>query len=292
MGNKPIKIRRNVPLKDHTTFRIGGKAKYFFIAKNKKDLVSAVELAKKKKLPIFLLGGGSNVLIPERGFGGLVIKIKNSKFGIQNYSIFSEAGVSLGQLVNAAASAGLVGLEWAAGIPGTLGGAIYGNAGWPRNRKNISSVIESVEVLETLPEFKIKEYKLKDCKFGYRDSVFKHKPGLVILSAKFKLKKGSKNKIRKEISNILKIRREKIPFGFSAGSVFKNPKGYFAAKLIEECGLKGKTIGGAKISEKHANFIINFKGAKEKDVKKLIILAKKEVKKKFNVGLEEEIVVF
>ena len=279
-------------LKNYTTFRIGGKAKYFFVAKTKSDLLLAIELAKKKKLPIFLLGGGSNVLIPERGFRGIVIKIQNSKFGIKNSEIYSEAGVSLGQLVNAATDTGLIGLEWATGIPGTLGGAIYGNAGWPNNRKNISSIVESVEVLEIRPEFRIKEYKLKDCKFGYRDSIFKHRPGLVVLSAKLKLKKGNKNKIRKEISNILEKRREKIPFGFSAGSVFKNPKGHFAAKLIEGCGLKGKIIGGAKISEKHANFIVNFKGAKEKDVIKLIILAKKEVKKKFKVNLEEEIIVF
>jgi len=308
MAKNRLHIRKNVLLRNYTTFRIGGRARYFFIAKTRKDLVLAVEFAKDKKLPFFLLGGGSNVLIPEEGFGGLVVKIQNSKFGIQNSNIFSEAGVSLGNLVNAAADAGMAGLEWAAGIPGTLGGAIYGNAGWPSNDKNMSSVIESVDVLEVWPEFKIKEYKLKDCRFKYRDSAFKHKPGLVILSAKLKLRKGDKDNIKKEISNILKKRREKIPFGFSAGSVFKNPKDHFAAKLgeenkfssssytaarmIEECGLKGKTIGGAKISEKHANFIVNFKKAKEKDVKKLIILAKKEVKKKFNISLEEEIVVF
>jgi UDP-N-acetylmuramate dehydrogenase len=286
------RIRKNVLLKDYSTFRIGGKAKYFFIAKTKSDLISAIGFARENKLPFFLLGGGSNILFPDRGTKAVVIKVQNSEFKIKNLNILSDAGTPLNQLVKAAMMAGLSGLEWAIGIPGTLGGAIFGNAGWGGDKKNISSVIESVEVLEVKPRFGIKEYKLKNCKFGYRDSIFKRKCELVILSAKLNLKRGSKEGIKKEMSDILKRRKEKIPFGFSAGSVFKNPKNNFAANLIEKCNLKGKTVGGAKISEKHANFIINFNKANEKDVKKLITLAKRKVKNKFNINLEEEIVTF
>src|SRR4030042_4733 len=225
MGRIKTKIRRNVLLKDYSTFRIGGKAKYFLVAKTKPNLISAIGFAKKNRIPFFLLGGGSNVLFPDKGFKGLVIKIENRELKIENCKINSGAGVPLAKLVNNSAEKSLTDLEWAAGIPGTFGGAIYGNAGWPNSKKNISSVIESVEVLEIRPRFRITEYGLKDCKFGYRDSIFKNRRGLVILSAKLKLRKGNKNKIKKEISNILRIRREKIPFGFSAGSVFKNPKG-------------------------------------------------------------------
>lgn len=292
MGKEKIKIRRNVLLRGYNTFKIGGRAKYFFVAKKKADLFSAIEFAKKKKTPFFLLGGGSNILFPDKGINGLVIKIENRELEIENCDISSGAGVLLNKLVSISAEKSLTGLEWAAGIPGTLGGAIFGNAGWPSGKKNISSAIESVEVLETKPKLMIKEYKLRDCRFSYRDSVFKNKPELIILSAKLKLKNGNRGKIKRDISDILENRKKKIPFGFSAGSVFKNPSGRFAAKLVEGCGLKGKVIGGAKISEKHANFIINFNKASDSDIKKLINLAKKTVKRKFKVSLEEEIVIF
>lgn len=284
-------VKKNILLKNYTTFRIGGRARYFFTAKTKDNLISAVIAAKKINLPFFVLGGGSNLLISDKGFKGLVIKILNIKYHILNTKIVAEAGVVLGQLVNASANAGLTGLEWATGIPGTVGGAVFGNVGWPNNKKNISSVIEVVEVLEIKPKSKtkIRNYKSKDCKFGYRDSIFKRRKNLIILSVSLKLKKGNKKKIKKEISEIFKKRKEKIPGGFSAGSVFKNPTGFSAGQLIEKCGLKGKKIGGAEIPEKHANFIINSGSAKAKDVEKLINLAKKEVKNAFKIKLIEEI---
>jgi UDP-N-acetylmuramate dehydrogenase len=284
-------VRKNVSLKNYTTFRIGGRAKYFFVVKTKEDLISAILVAKKIKLPFFVLGGGSNLLVSDKGFNGFVIKILNTKYQILKNKITAEAGITLGKLVNASAGAGLTGMEWAAGIPGTVGGAVFGNAGWPSNKKNISSVIEWVEVFNT-KDLKTKILKNKNCKFGYRDSVFKHKKNLIILSTCLRLKKWKKEKIKKAILEILKKRKKKIPFGFSAGSVFKNQRGSSAGLLIEKCGLKGKMIGGAKISEKHANFIINFKNAKAKDIKNLINLAKNKVKNKFGVKLEEEIQIF
>ncbi len=294
-------VKKNIFLRDYTTFRIGGRARYFFIAKTKSELISAVIAAKRTKLPFFILGGGSNLLVVDEGYKGLVIKIQNSKFKILNSKIYTEAGAPLSLIVNASVNKSLTGLEWAAGIPGTVGGAVFGNAGWPNNKKNISSVIESVEVLETKPKLKIKNYsaegdipsvaryKLKDCKFGYRDSIFKRRKNLVILSVFLKLKKGKKEKIKKEISEIFKKRKEKIPIDFSAGSVFKNPTGFSAGQLIEKCGLKGEKIGNVKISKKHANFIINLGKGKAKDVKKLINLIKKKVKNKFKINLKEEI---
>ena len=305
-------IQRNVLLKNYTTFRIGGPAKYFFVAKNKKDLIKAISVAKKLKLPFFILGGGSNLLVSDKGFNGILIKIRNTKYeipacpaGRQNTKIMAEAGVMLGELVNVSAKAGLSGLEWAVGIPGTIGGAIRGNAG--AFNKSMKDVVKSVEALEVKNEkCKVKNFKNRDCKFSYRDSIFKDKKNLIILSAVLQLKKGKKSEIEKKVKENLNYRKERQPLNFpSAGSVFKNPRGlatgelgeedkssslsFAAARMIEECGLKGKKVGNVKISEKHSNFIVNLGNGKAKDVIKLIKLIKQKVKKKFGVTLEEEI---
>jgi len=319
-------IQENILLKDYTTFKIGGKAKYFFEAKGKEELIKAILVARKFKLPFFILGGGSNILVSDRGFKGIVIKCQMSNVKCQNQNsklktIYAEAGTPLAFLVSMAVKKWWTGLEWAIGIPGTIGGAIYGNAG--AFGKSIGDTIKSVEILKIpgykipnskfqipnkfqIPKFKTKILKNKDCKFSYRDSVFKQNNNLVVLSAEIQLKKGKKLKIQKKIKEYLNYRRKTQPLNFpSAGSVFKNPSGFSAgelseedkssslafaaARLIEECGLKGKMIGKAKISEKHANFIVNLGRAKAKDVKRLINLIKKKVKKNFGIILEEEI---
>ena len=298
-------VQRNILLKNYTTFKIGGKAKYFYIAKTKENLILAIITAKKLKLPFFVLGGGSNLLISDKGFKGLIIKIQNSKLKIQKenskFKIYCEAGVPLAKLVFESSEVGVAGLEWATGIPGTIGGAIYGNAGWPSNKKNISSIVDFVDVLKIVDcKLQVVSYTNKDCRFGYRDSIFKNNKNLIILGVHLKLKKGSKKSIKKEIVDIIKKRNGKIPAGFSAGSVFKNlvpeqssVRGKLhplsAGALVEKCGLKGKKIGNVKISEKHANFIVNLGNGRANDVKKLINLAKKSVKNKFGVTLEEEI---
>jgi len=315
-------VKKNILLKNYTTFRIGGPAKYFFQTKTKRDLILAVKIAKKFRLPFFVLGGGSNLLVSDKGFKGLVIKIQNSKFEILNGArrrregggrvsskIFTEAGTLLRHLVNATTRVGLTGLEWAVGIPGTVGGAVRGNAG--AFRKSMEDIIKTVEAFDTKTG-KIKTLKSKDCKFGYRDSIFKKNKNLIILSAMLQLKKGRhppatrKKKIKNKIQKNLEQRKRTQPLNFpSAGSVFKNPQGFStgelgeedkssssafaAARLIEECGLKGKRIGNVKIFEKHANFIVNLGGGKGKDVMGLIKIIKNRVKKKFEVVLEEEI---
>jgi len=304
-----MEFQRDVSLKNHTTFKIGGRAKYFFTARTKKDLIKAVKAAKKLKLPFFVLGGGSNLLVSDEEFKGLVVKIQNTKYKILNTKIMAEVGVTLGQLVRASGKAGLTGLEWASGIPGTVGGAVFGNAG--AFQKSMKDVVETVETFN-LNNKKIKILKNRDCKFGYKKSIFKKDKNLVILSCTLQLKRGNKKEIKEKVKYFLDYREKNHPLDFcSAGSVFKNcklrvmnqklfnklpklkqfqekgiiPAGY----LIEKCGLKGKRIGQAKISEKHANFIVNLGNARAKDVKKLINLIKKEVKKKFKINLEEEI---
>jgi len=280
-------IKKNVLLRDYTAFKIGGSAKYFFTANNKEDLIKAILLAKKLKLPFFIFGGGSNLLVSDEGFEGLTIKVQSSDFEVRSCEIFTEAGVILNQLVIIALKNNLTGLEWAAGIPGTVGGAIFGNAG--AFGKSIGDLIEEVEVLDSESE-KIKILGNKDCKFSYRNSLFKKNKNLIILSAIFQLKKEKKSEIERKIKEYLDYRRETQPLNFpSAGSVFKNPLGFSAGDLIEKSGLKGKKIGDVKISEKHANFILNLEKGRARDVIELIKLIKKEVKNKFGIALEEEI---
>ena len=285
-------LKKNVSLKNYTTFKIGGPAKYFFEAKKKEDLIGAVITAKKFKLPFFILGGGSNILVSDEGFKGLVIKCQMSNVKCQNQNsklktIYAESGVRLSNLVQFSLEKSLAGLEWAVGIPGMVGGAILGNAG--AFGRSMKDVIQKVEVFDTKTG-KVKIFKKKDCQFDYRNSIFKEKKNLIILSATLQLKKGNKLKIEKRIKEYLNYRKETQPLNLpSAGSIFKNPKGFSAGELIEGCGLKGKRIGNVKISEKHANFIVNLGGGKAKDVKKLINLAKKKIKEKFGITLEEEI---
>jgi len=258
-----MEFQKNVSLKKYTTFRIGGKAKYFFVAKTKDNLIEAIKTAKKKKLPFFILGDGSNLLVSDKGYKGLVIK-----FG-QPLSLYVFQG-----------------LEWATGIPGTIQGAVCGNAG--AFGKSMKDVVKEVKVFDTKTE-KIKNFKNKDCQFSYKNSIFRKKKNLIILSVEIKSKKSNPKKI-KEYFN---YKKETQPLNFpSAGSVFRNPAGFFAGELIDKCGLKGKRVGNVKISEKHANFIVNLGNGKAKDVIKLIKLIKNKVKKKFGVVLKEEIRIF
>ena len=305
-----MKFQKNILLKNHTSFKIGGPAKYFFEAENGKEIVKALVEAKRLKSPVFIFSGGSKLLVSDEGFNGLVIKIQNSKIKNQNDNskskIYCEAGAALSRLVSVSIKKGLTGLEWAVGIPGTVGGAVHGNAG--AFGSSISKSVKSVSALNR-KTLKTKKYSNKECFFGYRDSIFKKNKD-IILSVELRLGKGNREKSSEILKECLKRRKERIPQYPSVGSIFKNlkfnslnkkvkkiipedkikggmvPAGY----LIEKCGLKGKKIGGAKISEQQANIIVNFKKAKAKDVSLLIDLARKQVKKKFGVGLEEEII--
>ena len=253
------KLQKNISLAPYTTFKIGGKAKYFYEAKSSEDLIKVIKAAKKAGLPYFILGGGSNVLVSDKGFNGLAIKVYSSQFTIHGNKITADAGALLSKLVDKSVKAGLTGLEWAAGIPGTVGGAVKGNAS--AFKGSMSDIVKTIR--------------------NYED---------IILSVEIELKKGDKEKSLKMIQEYLEYRKKNQPLKYpSAGCIFKNSEGQPAGYLIDQCGLKGEKIGNAMISKKHANFIINTGNAKAKDVKKLIDLCKKKAKEKFGVELKEEI---
>lgn len=301
-------LRKNVLLKNYTTFRIGGPARYFLKAETKKDLIQAIRIAKRHNLPFFILGGGSNLLVSDKGFGGIVIKTQLSDYQIKGSEIFTEAGTTLSLLVHESAKRNLTGFEWAAGIPGTIGGAVRGNAG--AFGGETKDVVKEVEVLN-LKNLKTENIKNSDCQFGYRESIFKKRRNFIILSVILKLEKNNKKKIKETTKKYLIYRKERHPQEPSAGSVFKNigidklkrdflkkfpkakkvikEKTLPAAFLINQCQLTGKKIGKAQISKDHPNFIINVGDARAEDVKKLINLTKKKVKSKFGIILKEEI---
>lgn len=305
-----MNFQRNVLLKNHTTFKIGGPAEYFFVAKKKEDLIEALKFARKNKLKITVLGGGSNLLVCDKGIKGLVVKIENKEVKAEKELVFAKAGIRLESLVSFCTENNLKGLEWSSGIPGiTVGGAVYGNA--QAFGIKISDSVKSIEVLDT-KTLKIKNLSKQQCQFSLKNSVFKKNKNLIIISASFLLRKGDKKEIKEKIKEYIDYRKKRHPINFpSAGSVFVNPEIIIKNKkllkkfpelnefnergiihagyLIEKSGLKGKKIGRAQISEKHSNFIINLGGAKAKDVLKLITLAEQKVKKTFGIDLVQEV---
>ncbi|MFA6160418.1 MAG: UDP-N-acetylmuramate dehydrogenase [Parcubacteria group bacterium] len=313
-----INIQKNIPLAPLTTFKIGGPAKYFVEVSSEDEILEALDFAKENNLEIFVLGGGSNILVSDEGFSGLIIRMLNTSYIIHNTSIECGSGVLLSQIVKEAAKNGLSGMEWASGIPGTVGGAIRGNAGAPWGC--MADNIESIKILE-MHNRKYKILKINECGFSYRNSIFKKNKDLIIVSVVLKLQKEDKKKIEDKIEEIVKLRGGKAPAEKSSGSFFKNPvvkdkklinmfekdtgvkigenKNLYhfnnteviipAAYLIEEVGLKGKKIGGAQVSEKHANFVVNVGNAKAQDIVMLSSLIKMKVRDELGVQLSEEI---
>ena len=295
------RFEENVLIRDYTTFKIGGPAKYFFKAKTKLELIEAIQTAKQNGLPFFILGGGSNLLVRDNGYDGLIIKMENARIDLfdnsksscaaeakENPKIYVEAGALLSSLVAKTTENNLTGMEWASGIPGTVGGAIVGNAG--AFGASISSAIRSVEAFNIKSE-KIEIFENQGCEFKYRDSIFKRDKNLIIVSAILELERGGKAEIQKVAKEFFNRRTSANVLFPSAGSVFKNPEGYFAGELIEKCGLKGKRIGDIQISETHCNFFVNLGNGKASDVLELIKFAKQSVKEKFKIDLQEEIIV-
>lgn len=285
-----LKIKKNVALAPFTSFKIGGRARYFHLLKDKKKLPYLLKWAKKKKLPVFVFGGGSNILVSDQGYPGMAILMKLSRIKKEKGLVAADSGVLLSRVLNFCLKNNLSGLEWAVGIPGTIGGAVVNNAG--AFGKSISDFIEKVEVLRTEGEkMSFIEMDKKEMELSYRQSVFK-KPGNKYLITKVWLKgfEEKKQESYDSMAECLKKRTSSQPKEPSAGCVFKNPPDYSAGFLIEKCGLKGYQINGAKISTEHANFIVNHNGrAKAKDVLDLIKLIKRKVKEEFNVDLAEEI---
>lgn len=280
-----MNIVKNEPMRNHTTFRIGGDADEFCEAERAEDVISAVEYAKEKNIPLFVMGNGSNLLVSDKGIRGLVLKLSDrfSKYEVKDEIIRAQSGALLSALAKEAQKHSLSGMEFAAGIPGTLGGAIYMNAG--AYGGEMKDIVKSVTYLEN-GEIKKAEDGFE---FGYRTSIFADKKA-IILEAELLLKKGNADEIKWKMEDLKNRRVEKQPLNMpSAGSTFKRPKGYFAGKLIEDAGLKGYTVGGAMVSDKHSGFVVNKGGATAEDVRKLILHIQKTVREKFGVELETEV---
>jgi UDP-N-acetylmuramate dehydrogenase len=280
-------------LAPHTTFRIGGPADFFYQASTPEELIKGINTAKEFNLPYFLLGGGSNLLVSDSGFRGVVIKNLCRKVLIQENKVSAQSGTLLSELVDLSEKLGLRGLEFAAGIYGTLGGAVYGNAG--AFGKAICEILDEGIILT--PKGKLEIVNRDYFEFDYRHSKLKSSKD-ILLSATLTLQKEDREKIRKKIEENLKVRKSRLPEEEgSAGSFFKNIKssktcssGVSAGYLLEQVGAKEMRIGDAKVFSKHANIIINAGNATSEQVRILTRILKEKVKEKFNIELEEEVI--
>lgn len=279
-------IIENVDMRKYTTYKAGGKAKFMAFPKNIDCLVKLLKYIKENNIKYKVLGKGSNVLFGDSLYDGIIIKLDEfNHLEIDDTKIVVGAGYSLIKLSLKCAKLGLAGLEFAAGIPGSIGGAVFMNAG--AYKSDMGYIVKEVKVLT--PELEIKTLSNKEMDFHYRTSFLQKNPEYICLEATIKLKKGDRDLILEVINDRKKRRLESQPLEYpSAGSVFRNPEGDFAGRIIEEIGYKGKKIGDAQVSEKHANFIINRGKAKGDDIKKLILEIKDEVMKKHNIELKVE----
>jgi UDP-N-acetylmuramate dehydrogenase len=278
------RIRAREPLARYCNWKAGGPADVFLIVRTADELVQALRLAQRHQQPATVLGFGANVLVSDRGIRGLVILNRAERIVFHpDCLVEADSGTNLAVLARRAAEQGVGGLEFLIGIPGTVGAAVAGNAG--TRERWIETVLERIRVVGTNGE----EYELtrSDLAFSYRHSRIKH-TGEVVITAWLRGQPDEPPNIERKMDELLRQRKNQPP-GPSAGSVFKNPPGDFAGRLIEQCGLKGARTGGAKISQMHANFIVNLGGGTAADIKALIDRAKAEVERQFGVRLEEEI---
>jgi UDP-N-acetylmuramate dehydrogenase len=281
-----IHVQQNVSLKEYSTYRVGGPVRYFAEAKNWQTFLGLREFAKKQEVPFMVLGGGSNVLFADDGYPGLVILNRMEKIVFHGNTVTAESGVNMTQLVMIAAEQNLGGFSGMANVPGTVGGAVCGNAGVPDVYvKDFFMNATILPAKSNKPIIVGPDY----AGFSYRDSNFKRTKD-VILAATFRLKKMPKALIRQEINGYIKLRALKQPAGLTCGSFFKNPGTFPSAGwLIEQSGCKGMTLGGAQVSEKHANWIMNTGKATASDIINLALKVYKIVKEKYNVELEPEV---
>ena len=284
-----LELREGEPMSKHTTFRIGGPAALMALPKTAGEAKAAVKTARELEIEPFFLGNGSNLLVADEGYPGFIIKLTWDFDGIREVNRGLETGgaVLLSRLSNALVGRGLTGLEFASGIPGSVGGAVTMNAG--AYGGEMAQVLESVTFLDEAGE--VCTLPASECGFGYRKSIFSQRKCL-ILRARFRLEQGDGYAIKARMDELAAKRREKQPLEYpSAGSMFKRPPGHFAAALIDQCGLKGLTVGGAQVSEKHAGFVVNRGGATCGDVLALVDQVKEEVLRQTGVELEMEVKV-
>jgi len=304
-------LKANEPLSKHTNFKIGGPAKYFFTAKSTEELVHAIQVADEFKFPLLILGGGSNVLVSDAGFDGLVVMVKNSKCSISGQIVTAEAGVSLGFLVQKTIAAGLSGLEPLIAVPGTVGGAVFGNAGIPQIPKGfIGDWVKEVVVCRGDT---IVQVPREQCGFGYRMSAFKQSGKDIILSAVLELVPGDKAKSEELVKKYIAARQNQPYDKPSSGCIFTNvaitdpeevrqkfadddkleefiKRGQLPSSwLIDKAGLKGKTVGDIQVSEQHANYLVNLGHGRAEEVVMLISYIKQQVRDKFDIQMQEEV---
>ena len=279
-------IKENVSLSKFTTYKVGGTARLLVYPKNTEKLILLLKKLKKENIKHKVLGFGSNLIFSDSLYDGVIIKLDSfDGVKIKDTVITAGAGVSLIKLSYKAQKEGLTGLEFASGIPGSVGGAVFMNAG--AYKSDMGYIVSEVKVLT--PELDVKTLYNKDLKYKYRSSFLQSNPNYICLEATLVLRHGDKNAIKELMETRKQKRLLTQPLEYpSAGSVFRNPEGDFAGRLIEECGLKGYSIGGAKVSEKHANFIVNSGGATASDVKNLITYVHDKVKEETKVDLKIE----
>ena len=280
-------VRINEPMKNHTTFKIGGPAQYYVTPESVTQIQEVVSLCRNMNIPLHVIGNGSNILVGDDGVDGVVLALFNtfSDYEIKDNVITAQAGMSLIKLAVIALREGLTGLEFASGIPGSVGGAVYMNAGAYDGQ--MKDVVTSVTVLDEAGNIRILGRDELD--MGYRTSAVA-KNNMIVLQVVIELKSGDKEQIKDRMNQLSELRKQKQPLEYpSAGSTFKRPEGYFAGKLIADAGLKGYSIGGAAVSEKHAGFVVNMGGATAKDVVELTDYIKKRIIEQFGVTLELEI---
>lgn len=284
------KIITDINLKDYTSYKLNGKAKVIVFPKNKQELINLIKFIKDNNIKYKIIGNGSNLIFVKPVYEGILIKLSEfDELEINKNIIEVGAGYNLIKLALKVSRLGLTGMEFATGIPGSVGGAVYMNAG--AYKSDMGYIVKKIKVLT--PNLEIKEMTNRELDFHYRTSFLQKNPGYICLSATIVLRKGNKDIIMEIINDRKKRRLETQPLEYpSAGSVFRNPKDDFAGRLIEEIGYKGKTNGGAQVSEKHANFIINIKEATGKDIYELINEIKSKIKEKYDIELkvEQEIV--
>ena len=281
-------VRYDEPLKNHTTFKIGGNCIALIEPREVSDIVETIKICRENNIKFFVIGNGSNLLVPDEGYNGVIIKLKGefSTIQVEGEYLIVNSGAKLSEIYTVAYENSLTGFEFASGIPGTIGGAIYMNAG--AYGGEMKDIVESVEVLD-LDNFELRELKNEELEFSYRKSIIQRK-NYIVTTIKLKLQKGNKEEISSKVEELNKMRSDKQPLEYpSCGSVFKRPEGYFAGKLIQDAGLQGLTVGGAQVSKKHAGFMVNINSATCEDYKNLIKEVQKKVLEDSGVELECEV---
>jgi len=284
-GQENVKL--DEPMKNHTSFKVGGPADILVTPVSVSQLSQILKLCKNKSVPVFVMGNGTNLIVRDKGIRGVVVKIFDNlnQFTVKDDIITAYAGILLSRVSTIAYENGLTGLEFACGIPGTLGGAVAMNAG--AYGGEMKDVVVETEYMDKDGEIRV--VRDDGHQFGYRTSFIQKNSGIVIKTL-MKLKKGNKEEIKALMDDLTQRRQEKQPLEMpSAGSIFKRPEGYFAGKLIEDCGLRGHRIGGAEVSQKHCGFIVNTGDAKAKDILDLIEYIRNTVKMKFGVDMQTEV---